>query len=503
MSLTRKILSNTVAQIAGKALLALLGLAVVKISTNYLTIEGFGEYTAIYEFLAYFGIAADLGLFTVAVKEMSEKEDQIPKIIGNILTLRTILTVLMLTAAVISAFFVNKFEGTHIPLGVAIASITVFFTILNGTITSVLQTKLKMGLSSVATVIGKIVSVLFMVYIAFFGFPQDNVTGFYMLIVAGNIGAITMFFITNYHVRKITPLKYRFDLDLWIEILKKSIPYGIALILSTIYFRIDSLFILFMHGKSELGIYAVAMRMLEQIAIIPLFFMNSVLPVLTKTIKEKSEQYKTVIKYAFDFLAALSVPMVVGGVLLAYPIVFVVSKPEYLSRISEGFYGSDIVFQILIFASLFQFLNVLFSFILIAVDKQSKMLYINGACVIFKIITSAIFIPIYGIRAAAITSVIAEFFILLLTFAAAHKYVDFTVSYKNLLKIIFSSLTMGAAIYLLQPLTYKFLQNWNIMLLIPLSMALYGGMLLLTKTIDKEALRLLKKTPEHLPPPVL
>lgn len=495
MSLTRKILSNTVAQIAGKALLALLGLAVVKISTNYLTIEGFGEYTAIYEFLAYFGIAADLGLFTVAVKEMSEKEDQIPRIIGNILTLRTVLTIATLTFAIISAGLITKFEETRIPLGVAIASLTVFFTILNGTITSVLQTKLKMGISSVATVAGKVVSVLFMAYIVFFGFPEDNVTGFYMLIFAGNLGAIAMFFITNHHVRKITPLQYRFDLSFWKEILKKSIPYGIALILSTIYFRIDSLFIFFQQGKTELGIYAVAMRMLEQISIIPLFFMNSVLPVLTKTIKEKSAQYKTVIKYAFDFLAALSVPMVVGGVLLAYPIVFIVSKPEYLSRVSEGFYGSDIVFQILIFATLFQFLNVLFAFILIALDKQSKMLYINGACVIFKIITSAMFIPIYGIRAAAITSVIAEFFILILTWKSAHKHLDFQINYKNLLKIILSSLIMGAAIYSLQPITYKFLQNWNVMVLIPASMVIYGAMLLITKTIDKEAIKLLKKAP--------
>jgi len=374
MSVARKILSNTVAQIIGKLLVALLGLAVVKISTSYLSVEGYGEYVLIYEFLAFFGIAADLGLFTIAVKEMSDDEAKIPKIIGNILSLRTMLVFATMLLAILAVYLVPDYRGTRVPLGVAIASVTVFITILNGTISSVLQTKLQMQKTVVANVLGKIISVGLMAYVVFYGFPQDTETGFFMLLVAGIIGNFIMLITTGFFVRKITPIRYRFDVDLWKDVLIKSLPYGLALILSTIYFRIDSLLISFIRGQEEVGIYGVGMKMLEHIAILPLYFMNSVLPVLTKSLKEKSEKYKDVIRYAFDFLAAMSIPMVVGGVLLAYPIIFIVSTPEFLSRLAEGFYGSDIAFQILIFALLFQFLNVLFAFILIAVNKQTKLL---------------------------------------------------------------------------------------------------------------------------------
>ena len=71
MSIYRKILSNTLVQIIGKIFLGILGVATVKIGTNYLSMEGWGHYTAVYEYLAYFGIAADLGLLKVAVKEMT------------------------------------------------------------------------------------------------------------------------------------------------------------------------------------------------------------------------------------------------------------------------------------------------------------------------------------------------------------------------------------------------------------------------------------------------
>lgn len=493
MGTARKILSNTAAQVFGKVMVALLGLAVVKVATSYLSVEGYGEYVIIYEFLAFFGIAADLGLFTIAVKEMSQDEKQIPKIIGNILSLRTILVFLTMALAIGAAYLVPGYRGTKVPFGVAIASITVFITILNGTTSSVLQAKLKMHAASVATVIGKAVSLLFMLYVVFYGFKTDTETGFYMFLFAGIVGNFVMLAITNHYARKITPLKYRFDLDLWKEVLIKSLPYGLALILNTVYFRIDSILLSVMVGQKEVGIYGVAMKMLEHFSILPLYFMNSVLPVLTKAIKEKSEKYRQIISYAFDFLAALSVPMVVGGVVLAYPIIFVISTPDFLSRISEGFYGSDMAFQILIFALLFQFLNVLFAFILIAVNKQAKLLYINGACAVFNIVTNLIFIPLYGFRGAAVTSVLSELFILIATYVVAKRYLSFTINPAKLGKIIVSALVMGISVYYLQPVTYGFIQNWNLLILVPIGAIIYGVMLLLTKTIDKDMINLIKK----------
>lgn len=493
MSTARKILSNTLAQILGKVGVAMLGLAVVKIATNYLSVAGYGEYIVIYEFLAFFGIAADLGLYTIAVRDMAEDESKIPKIIGNVLSIRTILVTITMIAAAIAVFFIPKYAGTRIPIGVIFATLTVWATILNGTITSVLQVKLKMGIASVAVVLGKFISVGFMVYVIFFGFPNDKEMGFYMLIAAGNIGALVNLLATSYWVRKIAPIKYQFDLSLWKEIMKKSLPYGVALILSTIYFRMNSIFISLMRGQEEVGIYAVAMRMLEQLTIVPLYFMNSVLPVLTKAIKENTDRYKKIISYSFDFLASLSVPLVVGGVLLAYPIIFIVSSPEYLSRLPEGFYGSDIAFQILVVALLFQFLNILSNFILIALNKQAKLLYINGGVVIIDIILNLIFIPKYGFQGACVTAVFSELFILVASMATSRHYLKFSINFMNLFKIIISALVMGAIIKLLQPITYQYLQNWNVLLLVAIGSVVYFAMLFVTKVISKDMLKLLKK----------
>lgn len=494
MSVARKIISNTFAQIIGKLIVTIIGLSVVKITTTYLGVKGYGEYTAVYEFLAFFGIAADMGFFTIGVKEMSQNEGKIPIIIGNILSLRTFFVTITMLLAIGAAFLIPQYQNTAIPIGVAIASLTVFFTIINGTITSVLQVKMKMHISSFATILGKIVSVACMVYIILWGFPNDKETGFNMLMLAGVAGAMVMHFTTNYYVRKITPLKHRFDWPVWKEIITKSLPFGIALILSTIYFRMNSILIsLLREDQTELGIYGVASKTLEQFTIIPLYFMNSVLPVLSKTIKENSDKYKQVIRYSFDFLAALAMPMVVGVFLLAYPIVFVISSSEFLSRISEGFYGSDIALKILIFALMFQFLNILFAFILIAINKQGKLLYINGACVILNITMNLILIPKYGFIGAGITYVVSELFILIAAATTARHYLNFSINFLNLVKIIFSALVMGGIVYLLQPVTYKLMQNWNVFLLAAIGATIYALMLFFTKVVDKNMLSLLRK----------
>lgn len=499
MPTAHKIFSNTAWQFLSKLILSLLGLVVIKITTHYLATNGgvalYGQYTAIYEYLAYFGIIADLGLYTIAVKEMSKDEEAIPKIIGNVLTLRLILITLTMLVATILILFIPQynFPGSHIPIGVAIAAISVFLTILNGTITAVLQTKYQMGRASLGVVLGKIASIAYMVLIIFYIYPDNIAKGFDHLIIAGVFGAVINLLQTHYYVRKITPLKPRFDLDLWKRIIKEALPYGVALLLSTLYFRVNSIVILFTRGQEELGLFAPAMKLLEQMTILPLYFMNSVLPVLTKSVEAKDGKHQTIINNSFTALAAMSVPMAVGGAVLAYPITFIMTTPDFLSRLSEGFYGTDIALQILIFAVLFQFLNVLFAFILIAVNQQKRLLYINAACVGLNLALNLIFVPKYGFPAAAVTSVISELFILIANYLVARKYLHFKLSLINPFKIIISALVMGLAIYLLQPITYQYLQNWNVLLLIALGVIIYTLMIFLTKTIDKNTLKSLLK----------
>jgi len=57
---TKKIYSNTVAQIASKVITALISIVMIKILTTYLDVAGYGLYSKIYNFLSIFAVIADL-----------------------------------------------------------------------------------------------------------------------------------------------------------------------------------------------------------------------------------------------------------------------------------------------------------------------------------------------------------------------------------------------------------------------------------------------------------
>lgn len=536
MGTARKILGSTVAQFAGKILVGLLSIVVIKLLTGYLTQEQYGEYNFIYDFLAVFGIIADLGLYTVAVREMSKDESKISLLLGNILTIRTGVAILAMSAAVGVGFLLPIFSPelafSPVPKGIAIASITVLLAILNGTLTSVLQVKYRMRESAIALVIGKVISIVYIAYIVLLAFRSDASAGFYHVIAAGIVGNIAMFAYTWWYTRRLCPIRYRFDWKLIRDVFVKALPYGIALMLSTIYFRLNTLLLFHIKGSEEVAFYSVGMRIIESMTIISLYFMNSVLPVLTRASETSSGSrssasaahanavsvgspanevsfssrsrfpspapLSTIIQNAFDFLCMLGLAIVAGGIVLAYPIIAIVSDPQYLSRLADGVYGSDIGLQILLFALVFSFINTLFSFILISVNRQKNLLWINIGAIAVNLILNLVFIPRYGFRGAAITSVIAECYILVATFLSSKKYLKYELHMKNFWKILGSAVAMAVVVWLARDPLFTLMQNKNLIVLIPFGAAVYAASLWTTGVISREKIRTLfqKEQPE-------
>lgn len=127
---TKKIYSNTIAQIAGKIATALISIFMIKILAGYLDVAGYGLYSKIYNYLSIFAVIADMGLYTITVRELSKHDvqsDEFRKISGNILSLRTISGVLIIFLSLSIAPFLHGYNSAEAMLAIAIVSI---FTLL-------------------------------------------------------------------------------------------------------------------------------------------------------------------------------------------------------------------------------------------------------------------------------------------------------------------------------------------------------------------------------------
>ena len=126
MSNTQRIAFNTFIQIIGKGITTAIAVVMLAYLARYLRVDGYGDYTTIFAFLGFFAIIADMGLYTVAVREMAKRPDASPHILGNIFSLRILFAILLLAIAPVIGWIVPAY-GMDVKLGILVGTLASFF----------------------------------------------------------------------------------------------------------------------------------------------------------------------------------------------------------------------------------------------------------------------------------------------------------------------------------------------------------------------------------------
>lgn len=495
--LARKIFSNTAWQVLGKAVTAILGIISIKFATNYLSRPLYGEYTTIYDYTALFAIAADFGLFTIAVREMAHgnSKQASEKIVGNILSLRIVFALFSLGAGALIAALIPAYKESYIPIGVIVVAAATLLTLIAGTMSSVLQYNLKMHWAAIGLMIGKIITVGYILLSILVLFPKNPAQGFFHLQFAWIIGSLFALFFTYSAAAKLIKIRLRFDFLFWKDVLARALPYGLALVLGTIYFRMGTLMLSLFNLKEQVGYYGVPLRFLEILQIIPHYFMGSVLPVLTLSLKTSGQRAAKITRYALNALAAAGMPVLAGGVLLAWPITAAVSSPDFLSRRTGDslIFGSDLALKILLAGMIFTYLHVGLSYAFVAMGRQMEILKVNFAAAALNVFLNYLLAPRYGFIGAAATAAITEACVFAVLAARMRKYLRGIWDVSFLSKTVFSALAMAAAIYAAQDFFNKTLYSFSLFVLIPLGAIVFFACMYASKAVTKEMLAALRR----------
>ncbi len=202
---TKKIYTNTIAQITSKILTALISIVMIKILTTYLDVAGYGLYSKIYNYLSIFAIIADLGLYTITVRELSANKDDphmVDKIASNVLTLRTLSGALIILFSLSIGFFTPGYNSSEAMIGIAIASVFTMFGLINSSLMSYLQSILRTEFSIVANTLGKLLTLGMIVFFAGAALGATHTDRFTLVMIAGLAGNIVMTAITWWYVNK-------------------------------------------------------------------------------------------------------------------------------------------------------------------------------------------------------------------------------------------------------------------------------------------------------------
>ena len=191
------------------------------------------------------------------------------------------------------------------------------------------------------------------------------------------------------------------DLALLREMVRESFPLMLNHFLATIFFQIDIVILQAIKGAATVAQYSTAYKWLLAINIVPAFFTQALFPVMSRQAQDDLPGLRRSYSFGIKLLFALTLPLAMLFTTLAEDLTTLLGGAQYLPQ-------GAIALQLMIWSIPFGWMNSLTQYVLIALGLQRLITRAFILAVAFNILANIIFIPQYGIRAAAIATIASE-----------------------------------------------------------------------------------------------
>jgi O-antigen/teichoic acid export membrane protein len=461
-STRRLVASNTAVQVGGKAAVLAIGLVSIAVITRYLGPDDYGRYALALTYMQLFAVLADIGLFTIVVRDISRHPERTDELVGNTLTLRLLLSAVVI--AVAAAISLLLPYDPDVRVAILLAGLPLLFGMLNSTFVTVLQSRLRMGRAVAGDVLGRALGLGAVALVAALDL------GFYAVMGAAAAGALATAATTMLLTRPLAAVQFRADPAVWRGLLRTALPLGLALAVNELYFRADTLIISLYEPYEQVGLYTLAYRMLELTLVFGTVFLTTTFPLLSQAVVDDEPRARRTIQLSTDLFVVLGAPLVAGGLAVA---------PELVQLAAgDDFEDAATPLRILLAAGALAWINGVFGYALIAKDRQMSALWLNATALVFNVGLNLLLVPRYGIVVAAAVTVASEVLILAGSYVLMRRYFDFFPAPRTLVPAVLAAAAMGGLLWLLR--------DAPLVALLPLGAALYAGLLWLSSPASRE-----------------
>ncbi len=455
MSTERKELArNTVIQVTGKIVGTFLGLGTFVFLNWALGDDGYGVFTKTQTYASVFAILVDFGLTITTAQMISEPGADEEKILGTMFSLRTVSAFVILSLAPITSLFLPMTGDERVAIFCFAAAF--FFSSVAQVFVGVFQKRLLITRATIAETASRLVAFIGVVGVWYWHFGIKAAS--LMFIIGAIVHVGLMITSVNRHLR----LRLGWDTKLIRLMIKKSWPIGVSIFFNLIYLKGDVLFMwLFGRSDTEIGYYGAAYRVIDAVTTIPTTLMGLLLPLLVVAWLSKNKiLFNKRMQDGFDVLALLGIPFAFGCIFAGVGVMTLI-KPSLAS--------AGQVLAILGPAVTAVFIGSLFSYTVIAIEKQKIMTLAYAFVATLTVFGYAIFIPRYGMWAAAGMSLFAEVLIGIIAAYVVIKTTNWTPNLGMAGKALAASLAMSVALYSLH--------NSSALISVPIGIIVYIGAL--------------------------
>lgn len=389
-----KYISNSLWLIAEKLSTSLMTLFVAAAVARYLGPSDFGLLSYAFSLALLFAVAGQLGLDGLVIREIVNRPDDVPRVLGTVFVLKFAGHLLGAAGLVVYALSVSVdsterillfWAAAFIPLAALSAFLGLWFH-------ARVQARYNAVASSISTLLvggGKLGLV----------WTGAGVVAFAAANVAQVLIAATLSF-RFYRRQKGPPLsELRFSPALAKTLLSESWLLFLGSIFAFIYLKIDVIMLRWLAGPSEVGTYAVAAALSEAAYFVPAALVASVFPKLIESAKSDQELFERRLQTVFDILWLAGLGLIATMLLLGGPIIRLFFGAQYEASIP--------VLLVHVLSAPFYFMRIAFTRWTIIKSGATFFLVTEGLGALTNVALNFLLIPHYGSIGAALATLLS------------------------------------------------------------------------------------------------
>lgn len=403
-----------------------------------------GQYQFVLSLVALFGVVVDLGVSQYITKKIAEDTSKARYYFRTFLATEVILA-LGVYGILLLYVFLRGYESV-IFQATLVAGLGLFFYGLTIPFLTVMSAFQDLRRVAVINFLAPILNTLLIFSAIHFGFGIVYLSAHQLIF--GIVALVLYYNFVKLYIHDPSVLTIFQDIDtaLLKKIIKASLPFALLVSFATVYNRIDVVLITHFLGFEKTGLYTAAYKVVDLANFFPAAVSHSLYPVLAGLMARNTiSAVKVTLEKYLRFMVAVALPVGMLGSLLAPKLVLILTGND------ARFLPSATPLAILVWAIAILFIYVVANSLVVS-QLTKFAVYVTSANVLVNVVGNVILLPVLGIKASAIMTVVSESIQGIFYFYFIKKKIVDIEVFKILWRPIVAVLVMGLAVFPLRKL---------------------------------------------------
>jgi O-antigen/teichoic acid export membrane protein len=344
---------------------------------RYLGAAAVGKFHFATSIWAIMTILVTFGMDTLLTKEIARRPERTSELFGTTIILRLLLYVVAFGLVTLYLRLTRYPPDTVQVVYVIGLSMLVWEWVQ--ACTASLQGLERMEYISLGAIAGKAFNTAVSIALLLMGYGV-------LVIALVTVGAaLVNLLFTLFFLRRLQPLRLSFNFNVARQLLVGGIPYLLSGIFLTLYIKISVVVISYFVNDTVVGWYGAADQLFGTFLFIPTVFMMAIFPALSRLYAEDSASLPRLMSKSFDLLLLLSLPVGLGLMVIAGPLVVLLFGPEFTNS------GPILAMFGLVLILTYQ--NMLLGQFLISTDRQNQWTAVMAVATAVSLVLALLLIP--------------------------------------------------------------------------------------------------------------